>query len=87
VSSRCRSQKWHEVYRQVARFHARPLDEKLKIKLDKHNVGYLPMMGDTLRASVVAHYSKSCQFLSQRGASVSLSLPSSLMDNPQRGVR
>jgi isopenicillin N synthase-like dioxygenase len=25
-----------EVYRQVARFHARPLDEKLKIKLDKH---------------------------------------------------
>ena len=34
----------HEVYRQVARFHARPLDEKLKIKLDKHNVGYLPMM-------------------------------------------
>ena len=29
----------HEVYRQVARFHARPLDEKLRIKLDKHNVG------------------------------------------------
>jgi isopenicillin N synthase-like dioxygenase len=25
-----------EVYRQVARFHARPLDEKLKIKLDQH---------------------------------------------------
>ena len=37
----------HEVYRQVARFHARPLDEKLRIKLDKHNVGYLPTMGDT----------------------------------------
>ena len=34
----------HEVYRQVAQFHARPLDEKLRIKLDKHNVGYLPMM-------------------------------------------
>ena len=33
----------HEVYRQVARFHARPLGEKLKIKLDEHNVGYLPM--------------------------------------------
>jgi isopenicillin N synthase-like dioxygenase len=30
----------HEVYRQVARFHARPLDEKLKIKLDKHNVPF-----------------------------------------------
>jgi len=48
----------HEVYRQVARFHARPLDEKLKIKLDKHNVGYLPIMGDTLRTSVVAHVTK-----------------------------
>ena len=48
----------HEVYRQVARFHARPLDEKLRIKLDKHNVGYLPMMGDTLRTSVVANVTK-----------------------------
>src|SRR5947207_7479770 len=48
----------HEVYRQVARFHARPLDDKLKIKLDKHNVGYLPMMGDTLRTSVVANVTK-----------------------------
>jgi hypothetical protein len=43
----------HEVYRQIARFHAQPLDEKLKIKLDKDNVGYLQMMGDTLRTSVV----------------------------------
>ena len=48
----------HEVYRQVARFHARPLDEKIKIKLDKHNVGYLPMMGDTLRTSVVSNVTK-----------------------------
>ena len=48
----------HEVYRQVARFHARPLEEKLRIKLDKHNVGYLPMMGDTLRTSVVANVAK-----------------------------
>ena len=47
-----------EVYRQVARFHARPLGEKLKIKLDKHNVGYLPMMGETLRTSVVANVTK-----------------------------
>ena len=47
-----------EVYRQVARFHALPLDEKLKIRLDLHNVGYLPMMGDTLRTSVVAEVSK-----------------------------
>ena len=48
----------HEVYCQVARFHARPLEEKLRIKLDKHNVGYLPMMGDTLRTSVVANVTK-----------------------------
>src|SRR5262249_47059725 len=48
----------YEVNRQVARFHAWPLDEKLKIKLDQHNVGYLPMMGDTLRTSVVAQVTK-----------------------------
>src|ERR1051326_9289004 len=38
--------------------HAQPLDEKLKIKLDKHNVGYLPIMGDTLRTSVVTNVTK-----------------------------
>ena len=42
-----------EVFRQVARFHAQPLEKKLEIKLDKHNVGYLPMKGDTLRTSSV----------------------------------
>ena len=47
-----------EVFRQVARFHARPLEEKLEIKLDKHNVGYLPMKGDTLRTSTVATVTK-----------------------------
>src|SRR5215831_15554645 len=47
-----------EVYRQVARFHALPLEEKLKIKLDLHNIGYLQMMGDTLRTSVVADVTK-----------------------------
>jgi isopenicillin N synthase-like dioxygenase len=42
-----------EVFRQVARFHAQPLEKKLEIKLDKHNVGYLPIKGDTLRTSTV----------------------------------
>jgi isopenicillin N synthase-like dioxygenase len=42
-----------EAFRQAARFHALPLDEKMKIRIDKHNVGYLPMKGDTLRTSVV----------------------------------
>src|SRR5580658_990780 len=47
-----------DVYRQVARFHAQPLDRKLAIELDKHNVGYLPLQGDTLRTSVVATVTK-----------------------------
>ena len=47
-----------EVFRQVAGFHARPLEKKLEIKLDKHNVGYLPMRGDTLRTSTVASVTK-----------------------------
>lgn len=47
-----------EAYAQVARFHALPLDRKLRVKLDKHNVGYLPMRGDTLRTSVVATVTK-----------------------------
>src|SRR5229473_3106668 len=47
-----------EVFRQVARFHARPLEKKLEIKLDKHNVGYLPMKGDTLRTSTVETVTK-----------------------------
>jgi|SRR5271166_3789343 len=47
-----------EVFRQVARFHAQPLEKKLEIKLDKHNVGYLPMRGDTLRTSTVETLTK-----------------------------
>jgi len=41
------------IYDAAARFHALPNDEKMKIRIDKHNVGYLPMKGDTLRTSVV----------------------------------
>ena len=47
-----------EVFRQVARFHAQPLAKKAEIKLDKHNVGYLPMKGDTLRTSTVETVTK-----------------------------
>jgi isopenicillin N synthase-like dioxygenase len=47
-----------EVFRQAARFHAQPLAKKLEIKIDKHNVGYLPMRGDTLRTSTVAVVTK-----------------------------
>jgi len=47
-----------EVFRQAACFHAQPLEKKLAIKLDKHNVGYLPMQGDTLRTSTVETVTK-----------------------------
>jgi isopenicillin N synthase-like dioxygenase len=46
------------VYREAARFHALPLQKKLEVKLDKHNVGYLPMKGDTLRTSTVETVTK-----------------------------
>src|SRR6516162_4176529 len=52
------SRQIHEVFHQVARFHAQPLEKKLEIKLDKHNVGYLPMRGDTLRTSTVETVTK-----------------------------
>ena len=45
-------------FREAARFHALPLDKKTAIKLDKHNVGYLPLRGDTLRTSTVATVTK-----------------------------
>ena len=47
-----------DAFRQAARFHAQPLDKKLAVKLDKHNVGYLPMQGDTLRTSTVEAVTK-----------------------------
>jgi isopenicillin N synthase-like dioxygenase len=52
------SEQINAVFRQAARFHALPLEKKLEVKLDKHNVGYLPMRGDTLRASTLATVTK-----------------------------
>ena len=45
-------------YVEVARFHALPLERKMQIRIDRHNVGYLPMKGDTLRTSVVQTVTK-----------------------------
>ena len=42
-----------QTFAEVARFHAQPLDEKLKLKLDPHNIGYLPMRGATTRHSQI----------------------------------
>ncbi|MEI6204515.1 MAG: 2-oxoglutarate and iron-dependent oxygenase domain-containing protein, partial [Enhydrobacter sp.] len=45
-------------YAEVARFHALPLERKMQARIDRHNVGYLPMKGDTLRTSVVQTVTK-----------------------------
>ncbi|MFN4091075.1 MAG: isopenicillin N synthase family dioxygenase, partial [Alphaproteobacteria bacterium] len=37
----------------AADFHAQPLEAKLALKLNHHNIGYLPMRGNTLRTSTV----------------------------------
>jgi isopenicillin N synthase-like dioxygenase len=46
------------IYREAARFHALPPERKLAIRIDRHNVGYLPLKGDTLRTSTVAAVTK-----------------------------
>lgn len=45
-------------FHQAARFHALPPDRKMEVRIDKHNVGYLPMRGDTLRTSTVQAVTK-----------------------------
>src|SRR5262249_54380418 len=32
-----------ETFREAARFHALPVDRKMAVRIDRHNVGYLPM--------------------------------------------
>lgn len=46
------------VFAQAARFHALPPERKMQVRIDKHNVGYLPMKGDTLRTSTVQAVTK-----------------------------
>lgn len=35
------------------RFHAQPLDDKLKLKINQHNIGYLPVRGSVTRHSKI----------------------------------
>lgn len=37
----------------AARFHAQPLEEKLKLKINSHNIGYLPVRGSVTRHSKI----------------------------------
>jgi len=43
-----------QVFVEAARFHAQPLEEKLKLKINEHNIGYLPMKAATTRHSDVS---------------------------------
>jgi len=47
-----------DAFQQAARFHAQPVEKKMEIRIDRHNVGYLPMRGDTLRTSTVQAVTK-----------------------------
>lgn len=40
-----------DAFEQARRFHDQPLDDKLKLKVNQYNVGYLPMRGGTTRHS------------------------------------
>jgi isopenicillin N synthase-like dioxygenase len=43
----------HETFAAVARFHALPLDAKMALKANEHNIGYMPMKGSVTRSSQV----------------------------------
>lgn len=40
-----------ETFEAARRFHDQPLEEKLKLKINPHNIGYLPLRGSTIRHS------------------------------------
>ena len=42
------------VFAEVARFHAQPVEEKLKLRINEHNIGYLAMKAATTRHSDVS---------------------------------
>jgi isopenicillin N synthase-like dioxygenase len=42
-----------ETFAAAARFHAQPLEAKLPLKINQHNIGYLPMKGSVTRHSKI----------------------------------
>ena len=44
----------HEVFAEARRFHALPLDDKLALKMSKHNTGYVAVGGGVSNASRIA---------------------------------
>ena len=45
-------------FRQAERFHAQPLDRKLALRINEHNIGYMPMGGSVARSSAVNRNTK-----------------------------
>jgi isopenicillin N synthase-like dioxygenase len=41
------------VFAQAERFHAQPIEEKLKLRINEHNIGYMPLGGSLARSSKV----------------------------------
>lgn len=41
------------IFAETARFHALPLDDKLALRMNRHNIGYLPVGGSVSRASAI----------------------------------
>ena len=41
-------------FAEAARFHAQPLEDKLKLRIDAENIGYLPMASSTITSTTVA---------------------------------
>jgi isopenicillin N synthase-like dioxygenase len=46
------------MFEEVKRFHAQPLEAKLRVKINQHNVGYMPMRGATTRHSQISQNNK-----------------------------
>jgi isopenicillin N synthase-like dioxygenase len=40
-------------FEQAARFHAQPLEQKLALRINQHNIGYMPIGGSLARSSTV----------------------------------
>ena len=45
-----------ETFAAAERFHAMPLQRKLALKIDEHNIGYLPMRGATTRMNSLGEH-------------------------------
>lgn len=45
-------------FAQCERFHAQPMEQKLALKIDRHNIGYMPLGGSIARSSKVNNNTK-----------------------------